>query len=66
MTGIAPCARADVDYYRWGQWIFLKFWERGLVERKVLGGELVPELRDGARQRAGRRRQPVLAVQEHR
>ena len=24
----------DVDYYRWGQWIFLKFWELGLVERK--------------------------------
>jgi len=24
----------DIDYYRWGQWIFLKFWERGLVERK--------------------------------
>jgi len=24
----------DVEYYRWGQWIFLKFWERGLVERK--------------------------------
>ncbi len=24
----------DVDYYRWGQWVFLKFWERGLVERK--------------------------------
>ncbi|MBN1192371.1 MAG: leucine--tRNA ligase [Coriobacteriia bacterium] len=24
----------DLDYYRWGQWIFLKFWERGLVERK--------------------------------
>ena len=22
------------DYYRWGQWIFLKFWERGLVERR--------------------------------
>ena len=24
----------DEDFYRWGQWIFLKFWERGLVERK--------------------------------
>ena len=24
----------DVDYYRWGQWIFLKMCERGLVERK--------------------------------
>ncbi len=22
------------DYYKWGQWIFLKFMERGLVERK--------------------------------
>ncbi|MDR0514897.1 MAG: leucine--tRNA ligase [Coriobacteriaceae bacterium] len=24
----------DPEYYRWGQWIFLKMWERGLVERK--------------------------------
>jgi len=24
----------DEEYYRWGQWILLKFWERGLVERK--------------------------------
>ena len=24
----------EPDYYRWGQWIFLKFWERGLVERR--------------------------------
>ena len=24
----------DPEYYRWGQWIFLKFWERGLVERR--------------------------------
>jgi leucyl-tRNA synthetase len=24
----------DAEYYRWGQWIFLKMWERGLVERK--------------------------------
>ena len=25
----------DPEYYRWGQWIFEKFWERGLVERKA-------------------------------
>jgi leucyl-tRNA synthetase len=24
----------DPEYYRWGQWIFLKFWKRGLVERR--------------------------------
>ncbi len=24
----------DPEYYRWGQWIFLKAWERGLVERR--------------------------------
>ncbi len=27
-------ATCDEEYYRWGQWIFIKFWERGLVERK--------------------------------
>ncbi len=27
-------ATCDEEYYRWGQWIFLKMWERGLVERK--------------------------------
>ncbi|MDR3135930.1 MAG: leucine--tRNA ligase [Coriobacteriales bacterium] len=26
---------SDVDYYHWGQWIFLKFWEMGLVERRT-------------------------------
>lgn len=24
----------DPDYYHWGQWIFLKMWEKDLVERK--------------------------------
>ncbi|WP_102379988.1 class I tRNA ligase family protein, partial [Raoultibacter timonensis] len=24
----------DPEYYRWGQWIFTKMWEKGLVERK--------------------------------
>jgi len=25
----------DPDYYQWGQWLFLKLYERGLVERKT-------------------------------
>jgi len=25
---------SDVSYYHWGQWIFLKLWEKGLVERR--------------------------------
>ena len=25
---------SDVEYYHWGQWIFRKFWDMGLVERK--------------------------------
>ncbi|MBK5211172.1 MAG: leucine--tRNA ligase [Coriobacteriia bacterium] len=24
----------DPEYYRWGQWMFLQMWEKGLVERK--------------------------------
>jgi leucyl-tRNA synthetase len=24
----------DKEYYRWGQYLFLKFWEKGLVERR--------------------------------
>jgi leucyl-tRNA synthetase len=33
----------DPDFYRWGQWIFLKFWERGLVERKSSAVNWCPE-----------------------
>lgn len=25
----------DPEYYKWGQYIFLKFWEKGLVERRT-------------------------------
>ena len=25
----------DEGYYRWGQWTFLQFWEKGLVERRM-------------------------------
>ncbi|HOJ59374.1 MAG TPA: leucine--tRNA ligase [bacterium] len=28
---VATCRE---DYYKWGQWLFLKFWEKGLVYRK--------------------------------
>jgi leucyl-tRNA synthetase len=33
----------DPEFYRWGQWIFLKFWERGLVERKSSAVNWCPE-----------------------
>ena len=51
----------DPEYYRWGQWIFLKFWERGLVERRNSPVNWCPELRHRARQRAGHRG-PLLAL----
>ncbi|HET6497956.1 MAG TPA: leucine--tRNA ligase [Coriobacteriia bacterium] len=35
----------DEEYYRWGQWIFLKFWERGLVERKSSAVNWCPSCR---------------------
>ncbi len=31
------------DYYRWGQWIFEKLWERGLVYRKKNPGNWCPK-----------------------
>ena len=46
----------DPEYYRWTQWLFLRFRERGLAYRKFSPGELVPQRPDRAGQRAGRRR----------
>ncbi len=33
----------DPEYYRWGQWIFLEFWKRGLVERRTSPVNWCPE-----------------------
>ena len=47
---------SDPEYYRWTQWLFLQFRERGLAYRKFSPGQLVPQRPDRAGQRAGRRR----------
>jgi len=38
------------DYYRWNQWFFLKFYEKGLAYRKNSRVNWCPKCRHGARQ----------------
>ena len=60
-TGRASWRTHTPEYYRWTQWIFLQLFERGPRLPRRGASPVVPEGRDGARQRAGRRR-PLRAL----
>src|SRR2546422_11668567 len=40
-------AAHQVEYYRWTQWLFLKFFERGLAYRKAAPGTWCPNDQTG-------------------
>ena len=50
------------EYYRWNQWLFLRMLEKRAGLQEEGAGQLVPELPDRARQRAGGRRAPASAA----
>ena len=51
----------DPEYYRWQQWLFLKFLERGLAYRKGAPVKWCPNDQTVRRERAGARR-PLRAL----
>ena len=61
MTATACSTTCDPEYYKWGQWMFLKMWEKGLAYRSTSPVNWCPVLQHRPGQRAGRRG-PLLAL----
>ncbi len=62
-TGTGCCNTCDPEYYRWNQWLFLRFFERGPgLPQGQSTVNWCPQRPDGAGQRAGRRRAAASAA----